>query len=582
MSLARISIILSAVTICGFSVLCASAQNPQSPEQFQGSNNPYPPKGCILGDYPEVSVACGDSRTVTRPVIATPEPGMPACPEESKVINGTCDCKYHCPSQNPACNETLTLNWIIDQLPTTRGAPCPQDPCAVKNGPPCPTPTHTPTATPTPLCGNKVIDPGEECDFAVPPACSQCSCNKDCKLDCPDTCVNNHKCSITDEGQVRLDVWWGPDVPAVGPGPLDLANVEPWPFMPSGTASLGCCPERFWGTHKVICKKGQKEVVFLGKSICPSAIGAFTGARIACPCPPPIDCVLGDWPPVTDLACGETLTIRRPIAVAAQNFGKECPEETKKVTRVCTPIPTATATATPTKTPTPVSPPSQPCTLSCPSGQTLNQLTCSCEPQCPPVDSNTCGKNCVPAPYPKCIECSGTCETTPITYYTADGQCLMATSWGPSESCCPKQGCDIKAHGYGDQQDESGIWYKMVDIVSACPSYPGMTGPPVKCPTCKCTDKVDCVRSDPNGDGLPYMLLDGLEPRYGHSVIRDENGVRIDQSGDQCWCVPKADACPAGYKPNSSSNPEIEYTRLENTGLLDGTTCKNPTSNQAP
>ena len=570
MSLSRAwcGVIVCFLTICAGGFLFANAQV-QSPEEFGA---PIPPHGqpCVLGDFPQVSVPCGESRTVTQQILREPDPGMPPCYPKSKEINGTCDCKAHCPRDIAACDQTITINWVYDQLPTPDGKQCPQNPCAIKTGPPCP----------TLLCGNKVVDPGEECDFAVPPACPQCSCNKDCELDCPETCVNNHECSVTDEGQVRLDVWWGPDVPAVGPGPLDLANVEPWPFMPSGTASLGCCPERHWGTHKVTCEKGQKEIVFLGKAICPSAVGAFTGARITCPCPPPIDCVLGDWPPVTDLACGETRTIRRPIAVAAQNFGKECPEETKKVTRVCTPIPTATATATPTKTPTPVSPPSQPCTLSCPSGQTLNQLTCSCEPQCPPVDSNTCGKNCVPAPYPKCIECSGTCETTPITYYTADGQCLMATSWGPSESCCPKQGCDIKAHGYGDQQDESGIWYKLVDIVSACPSYPGMTGPPVKCPTCKCTATVDCVRSDPNGDGPTSMEVDGLEPLYGHSV--DENGDRIDQSGDQCWCVTKADACPAGYTPLSSSNPKIEYTRLENTGLLNGTTCKNPTSNQAP
>lgn len=389
----RITLVMSTVTLFAVSILFANAQNPRSPEQFNSSNGPLYPKGCELGEFPEASPACGMSETVIRPIIKTPEPGGVPCKPESKVINGTCDCKAHCPNDVAACDQTLTLNWVIDQLPTAGGKPCPQEPCAISNGPPCPTATATATPTKTP---------------------------------------------------------------------------------------------------------------------------------------------------------------------------------------------TATPTEIPTATPTPVSPPSQPCTLSCPDGQTLNQATCSCEPKCPPVDSNNCGQNCVPAPYPKCIECSGTCETTPITYYTADGQCLMATSWGPSESCCPKQGCDIKAHGYGDQQDESGIWYKMVNIVAACPSYPGMTGPPVKCPTCKCTDKVDCVRSDPNGDGLPYMHLDGLEPRYGHAVIRDESGTRIGEGRDQCWCVPKADACPAGYKPNSSSNPEIEYTRLENTGLLDGTTCKNPTSNQAP
>lgn len=142
-------------------------------------------------------------------------------------------------------------------------------------------------------------------------------------------------------------------------------------------------------------------------------------------------------------------------------------------------------------------------------------------------------------------------------------------------------GCDIKAHGYGDKEDDQGIWYKMVDIKSACPSHPGMVGPPIKCPSCKCTAQVDCVRIDPAGEGPSYIFTDGNEPRYGHEVYRDENGARTGVGTDQCWCFPKADACPAGYRPFESGR-EIEYTPFERTGKLDGTACKNPTSNQAP
>jgi hypothetical protein len=157
----------------------------------------------------------------------------------------------------------------------------------------------------------------------------------------------------------------------------------------------------------------------------------------------------------------------------------------------------------------------------------------------------------------------------------------MATAWGPSENCCPKVGCDIKEHGYGDRQDSDGVWYKMVDMISACPSHPGMVGPPVKCPTCKCTEQVDCVKIDSEGDGPDYIFTDGNTPRYGHAVYRDENGARTGQTEDRCWCIPKADACPSGYRPNSTP-PELEYTPLDKTGLLDGTPCKNPTSTQAP
>lgn len=341
---------------------------------------------------------------------------------------------------------------------------------------------------------------------------------------------------------------------------------------------------------------------------------------------PAVNCEVSPWKVPNPIPCGR-YTVTRDVVVQPKCNGVTCPHlqeerqgpacttptatptrtptprasimptrtptSTPTVTRTATPTrtptPTATTSATPSPSPTPTAtatptlppPVVPPCDLTCPEGQTLNRTTCACEGACPPIDPDSCGTNCVPAPYPECIRCGGGCEATnAVTYYTASGECLMATSWGPSENCCPKVGCDIKEHGYGDQEDEQGIWYKMVDISSACPSHPGMVGPPIKCPTCKCTDKVDCVRIDPDGAGAAYVFTDGNEPRYGHAVYRDENGNRTGVSEDRCWCIPRADACPSGYRPYASP-PDIEYTPLDKTGFLDGTPCKNPTSNQA-
>jgi hypothetical protein len=343
------------IALCAIPFLHANAQGTssiRSPEGIPSAvDTPFIPSTCLYGDYPTPSVACGQQETVYKSIIA-PTPIGASCTPESKVVQGVCNCIYHCPDMEVACNQTVTIDWVIDQQPSEGGSPCPPNPCAIKNGLPCPTPTPTPTITPTPLCGNKVIDPGEECDSAVPPECPQCSCTASCKLDCKGPCINNHLCSITEDGKVRLDVWWGPDVPAVGPGPLEIPNMAPWAFMPAGAASTGCCPERFWGTQTVVCAEGQKEVVFMGQSICPSAMGEFTGAKITCPCPEPIDCVPGDWPMVGELKCGEAVLIKRGIAVVAQHGGKDCPEETKLVTRECTNTPTTTPSNTPSLTPT--------------------------------------------------------------------------------------------------------------------------------------------------------------------------------------------------------------------------------------
>ena len=340
---------------------------------------------------------------------------------------------------------------------------------------------------------------------------------------------------------------------------------------------------------------------------------------------PPVRCEVSPWRIPNPIPCG-TYTVTRTVLVQPTCGGLACPplEEQRQGPACTTPTPTATPSHTPTAratptpsvtatvtatitatatktstptatntptpsptgtataTPTPLSPDVPGCNLTCPPGESLNQATCSCQPACPPVSGDSCGANCVAAPYPECIRCSGGCEATNvIKYYTSDGECLLATAWGPSENCCPRVGCDIKEHGYGDRQDNDGVWYKMVDITSACPSHPGMVGPPIKCETCKCTEQVDCVKIDPDAPGGSYIFTDGNEPRYGHEVYRDENGERTSEGSDKCWCVPKADACPPGYRPFSSP-PEIEYTPLERTGMLDGTACKNPTSNQVP
>jgi hypothetical protein len=180
---------------------------------------------------------------------------------------------------------------------------------------------------------------------------------------------------------------------------------------------------------------------------------------------------------------------------------------------------------------------------------------------CPPMPAG-CGLGCRPAPYPKCIECTGSCVTTPITYYTQTGECLMATHWS-GDACCPQVGCDIKAHGYGNER-EGDTWIKRVPIVDTCPSQRGLLlGAPVSCVTCSpCDEKLDCI-SDTNPQHYVFVK-DGHRPMYGH----EEGGV------DQCWCVPKKDACPSGYHPQQAP-PVIKYTPFRATGLLDGTPCLN-------
>ena len=193
--------------------------------------------------------------------------------------------------------------------------------------------------------------------------------------------------------------------------------------------------------------------------------------------------------------------------------------------------------------------------------------------QCPAIP-DSCGSGCRSAPYPTCVVCDEPCTNNkPITYYTADGQCLMATSWGPSQNCCPSVGCDIKAHGYGDKQDDTGEWYKMVNITDSCPSQRGkLLGGPVRCPTCKCTSKLDCISE--SGGGGYKMIAEKYRPRYGHEVFRDASGAREAVGGDKCWCVPVPNACPPGYKELQPFNLEIEYTPIEQTVLLDRSSCK--------
>lgn len=184
--------------------------------------------------------------------------------------------------------------------------------------------------------------------------------------------------------------------------------------------------------------------------------------------------------------------------------------------------------------------------------------------QCPPV-SPSCGSSCTRAPFPDCgWTCSGTCPTDPRVYYTPDGECLIATSWGPSASCCPSQGCDIKSHGYGDQYD--GEWFKMVSIVSACPSHPGtIVGDDVRCPTCHCGNDTDCQKKATDGTLIDFKFVPSL-PKYGHL-----EGETMDD--DRCFCHPNKDACPSGYVPLQQPFT-VYYTDMATKGLLAGTTCQ--------
>ena len=185
--------------------------------------------------------------------------------------------------------------------------------------------------------------------------------------------------------------------------------------------------------------------------------------------------------------------------------------------------------------------------------------------QCPAV-SPSCGSSCTRAPYPDCSwTCSGTCETTPITYYTADGECQIATAWGPSASCCPNQGCDIKPHGYGDQHDQYE-WFKMVPLSSACPSKPGtIVGDDIRCPTCHCGNDTDCQLKAADGTLIDFKFVPSL-PKYGHL-----EGETVED--DRCFCHPNQKACPSGYVPLQQPFT-VHYTDIATKGLLAGTTCQ--------
>lgn len=52
--------------------------------------------------------------------------------------------------------------------------------------------------------------------------------------------------------------------------------------------------------------------------------------------PPPIDCILGDWPEAPPLECGDPpYELQRPILVPAQNGGLPCPNETRTLLSPC-------------------------------------------------------------------------------------------------------------------------------------------------------------------------------------------------------------------------------------------------------
>lgn len=59
--------------------------------------------------------------------------------------------------------------------------------------------------------------------------------------------------------------------------------------------------------------------------------------KIATPTiPPPIDCILGDWPDAPALECGDpSYELQRQILVPAQNGGLPCPNETKTLLSPC-------------------------------------------------------------------------------------------------------------------------------------------------------------------------------------------------------------------------------------------------------
>jgi hypothetical protein len=196
-------------------------------------------------------------------------------------------------------------------------------------------------------------------------------------------------------------------------------------------------------------------------------------------------------------------------------------------------------------------------------------------PELPPG----CGTGCKLAPPPKCLACDDPCVTQAVSYFTAKGECLLATYWD-GESCCPQTGCEIIPHGYGDRK-EGDLLFKAISLADACPSQRGkLVGEPIKCASCEpCNKELDCISNQGGSIKIVPASPDNFETLYGLRVYRDEQGnITGTDSAQQCHCSPNPEKCGAGYHL-SGMNPrlEIKYTPIGATGLLANTACAGKT-----
>ena len=125
-------------------------------------------------------------------------------------------------------------------------------------------------------------------------------------------------------------------------------------------------------------------------------------------CPPVVptliygacNCLLGDWPTPT-VACGESVIVIRPTALAESHGGNPCPVETRIVMTPCpptfTPTSSPTPTATRTNTPTPIVSPTPTITPS-PTRTSTPTLTAT------PTQRPTATPTRVPA-FPAALDC---------------------------------------------------------------------------------------------------------------------------------------------------------------------------------
>ena len=202
-----------------------SSVNVQSPEQTNGGSTTVTittTVPCIMGEWPTVDVKCGESKTITRPVVQQATDGS-VCAPETKIVTGP-PC--------PGCND---------------GVIQPDEDC---DGDARLSPISRPTNVPVPVwqlrwcdgecnlrlpdyCGDGKLNGEEKCDWASAPGSEghNAACTRECTL-----CEGNDSC-----GRPCGDPNYGQRNCCAGvPRPQEASMKKECKFRSKSTAGRGC------------------------------------------------------------------------------------------------------------------------------------------------------------------------------------------------------------------------------------------------------------------------------------------------------------------------------------------------------